>query len=147
MNPLFWRAHLRSNAGLVTTDSFRPPHSICSNAACVFGLPFHPFADINFPAMMKLGAGSSLALRLIMLSLMLAVQSLSFAHELSHFQAPDGEYCSICSGQPGNEALVQTETAAQLPQPPLYLATAQPTATSAEGPWPDWQSRAPPARP
>ena len=147
MKPEFWMAHLPSDAGLVTTDSFRSPHPICAARACVFGLPFYPVADINFPAMLKLGANGSLALRLILLSLMLAVQSLSFAHELSHYQAPDGEYCSICSGQHGNEALVQTETLEQVPQRPLYLATGQPTEFSAEDPWPDWHSRAPPSHP
>lgn len=138
---------MRSNAGLAITDSFRPHHPICAITACVFGLPLYPVADVDLPAMLKLGANGSLALRLILLSLMLAVQSLSFAHELSHYQAPDGEYCSICSGQHGNEALVQTETVAQVPQHPLYLATGQATEYSAEDPWPDWHSRAPPAHP
>lgn len=97
--------------------------------------------------MLKLGANGSIALRLFLLSLMLAMQSLSIAHELSHYQAPDTEYCSICSGQLGNEALVQAETAAQVPQRPLYLATGQLTDDSGKDRWRDWQSRAPPTHP
>ena len=104
-------------------------------------------ADIDFTAMLKPGAKGSIAFRLTLLSLMLAVQSLSFAHELSHYQTPDAEYCSICSGQPGNEALVQTGSAAQVPQRPLYLASGQLTEHSGEDRWPDRQSRAPPAHP
>ena len=95
--------------------------------------------------MLKLGEKGSVALKLILLSLMLAVQSLSFAHELSHYQAPDAEYCSICSGQPGNEASVQADTAAPAPLRPLCLASKQPTDGSGEDRWSDRQSRAPPA--
>lgn len=97
--------------------------------------------------MLKHGEKGSIALKLTLLSLMLAVQSLSFAHELSHYQAADAGYCSICSGQPGNEALVQSEPAAQEIRHPLYLATIRLTENSGEDRWPDRQSRAPPAHP
>jgi hypothetical protein len=97
--------------------------------------------------MLKNDEKFSTAFKLILLSLMLAVQSLSFAHELSHHQAADAEYCSICSGPSGGEALAQLETVTQLPQCPLYLATGQPAEIAGEGQWPDWLSRAPPAHP
>ena len=97
--------------------------------------------------MLKNDEKFSTAFKLILLSLMLAVQSLSFAHELSHHQATDAEYCSICSGPSGSEALAQLETVTQLPQCPLYLATGQPAEIAGEGQWPDWLSRAPPAHP
>lgn len=97
--------------------------------------------------MLKLDANGSIALRLALLSLMLAVQSLSFAHELSHHQAGDSGYCSICSGQPGDEALVQAETGAQAPQRSLCLATGHLSNGPSEERWPDRQSRAPPANP
>jgi hypothetical protein len=97
--------------------------------------------------MLKNDEKFSTAFKLILLSLMLAVQSLSFAHELSHHQATDAEYCSICSGPSGSEALAQLETVTQLSQCPLYLATGQPAEIAGEGQWPDWLSRAPPAHP
>lgn len=97
--------------------------------------------------MLKNGEKFSTVFKLILLSLMLAVQSLSIAHELSHHQAADAEYCSICSGPSGSEALAQLETVTQLPQCPLYLATGQLAEIAGEGQWPDWLSRAPPAHP
>jgi len=97
--------------------------------------------------MLKNGKNGSIALRLILFSLMLAVQSLSIAHELSHYQANDAEFCSICSGQPGKDALVQAEIAAQVTRNPLYLAFGLLTEDAGEDRWPDFQSRAPPAHP
>jgi hypothetical protein len=97
--------------------------------------------------MLKYGKKGSAALKLILLSLMLAAHSLSIAHELSHHQAADAEYCSICSGPSGSEALAQTETVTQLPQCPLYLAPGRPAEIADEDQWPNWLSRAPPAHP
>ena len=136
---------MRHNAGLAMTYRPRPHHPICATAARLFGLPFYPVADIEFPAMLKLGANGSLVPRLILVGLMLAVQSLSYAHTLSHYQASDAEYCSICSGQPGNEASVQADTAAPVPLGPLCLAFKRLTDGSSEDRWPDRHSRAPPS--
>ena len=97
--------------------------------------------------MLKNGEKGSTAFKLILLSLMLAVQSLSFAHELTHHQAIDAEYCSVCSGPSGSDVLAQTETVTQQPQRPLFLATGQPAEIADEDQWPNWLSRAPPAHP
>jgi hypothetical protein len=97
--------------------------------------------------MLKNDKKLSIAFKLVLLSLMLAVQSLSFAHELTHFQSPDAGYCSICSGHSGHDVLVGADISTPAIVRPQRLALWCPLEVHGQDHRPDWQSRAPPATP
>ena len=50
---------------------------------------------------------TGLAVRLTLLSILLAMQSLSFAHELDHFKDGDVQLCGVCSISSNLDAPIQ----------------------------------------
>ena len=85
------------------------------------------------------------ALRLLLLSLLLSVQSLAMAHEVAHHHVVDGELCTVCAINGGLDSAVdcshQPVLTTQLIQAPSFSPAQAPQTRT----WPAHHSRAPPA--
>ena len=76
--------------------------------------------------MLYLHEKSALVLRLVLLVLLLAAQSIASAHQIEHGDRPDTSFCAICSISSGMDVPVHVDHTQPISPPVFCASVAQP---------------------